>query len=180
MQRPSPSKLTRSGRQGIARGVAKRRLATSPVSRQASRSRQCRAARSYMTTHTSTLSPLLSSPGWGGVLSGETEERVEGTTLLLHVLLCECMCPCPFLLVPCKCRASASLRMLAKKCYNGGEDHGTRGPPFFAAAAHGAVGGGVHMLVAGSLGGRAEPPAASSLRLEQIEERGRNFWLGGA
>ena len=75
---------------------------------------------------------------------GETEESAEGTTLLLHVLLCECMRPCSFLLVTCKCRASASLRVLAKKCYNGGEDHGTRGPPFSAEAARGAVGGGAH------------------------------------
>ena len=110
-----------------------------------------------MSTCISTLSAALLSGvgGGGGVLEGETEESAEGTTLLLHVLLCECMCsgPCP--LVPCKCRASVSLRVLAKKCYNGGEDHGARGPPFSAAAARGAVGG-VHTLVAGSLGGKGD------------------------
>ena len=93
-------------------------------------------------THLHSLSAtLLSGVGGGGVVVRETEEREEGTTLLLRVLLCKCMRPCPFLLVTCKCRASASLRVLAKKRYNGGGDHGNRGPHPSAAAARGAVGG---------------------------------------
>ena len=102
---------------------------------------------------------LLSGAGGGGGAEGETEESAERTTLLLHVLPCVCVCPLLFPLVPCKCRASASLRVLAKKGENGGEDRGTRGPPFSLRQPRAGLWGGVHVLVAGSLEGKGiEPP----------------------
>ena len=142
MQRHLLSRLTRYGRQGIAR--VSRSEALLPCRRPDRRaSRKCRGAPCYMFACISTLSPLLSSPGLGGGWGWEeTEESAERTTSLLHVLPCVCTFPFgPPASALQVSRLGLATRARKETLKMGGGPRDPRAPSFCGSRARGCGGG---------------------------------------